>query len=199
MWQRTVLEPLDGLDIQMVGRLIEEEEVDLHQHGAAEGDAGGIAANQYSSRTEGCTLEQNSPHLPSSGKRVDGNILPLGIEAELEEGVADLLLVGLDPGLVKHELADGNAALVTLDVVLDVSGLKVLGEVVDLLAVDGFEKGRLSTSVGSAHSVAVTTAELEGGVVEEEESSVGERERKVANDLSLLVIIVGGVDEVASL
>lgn len=35
---RTVLEPVDRLHVQVVGRLVEEKEVDLHEHGASEGD-----------------------------------------------------------------------------------------------------------------------------------------------------------------
>lgn len=38
--ERTGLEPCDGLNIEMVGGLIEEEEVNFHEHGSAEGDAG---------------------------------------------------------------------------------------------------------------------------------------------------------------
>jgi hypothetical protein len=38
--QPTVLEPFDRLAIEMVGRLVEKEEIDLHEHGAAERDAG---------------------------------------------------------------------------------------------------------------------------------------------------------------
>jgi hypothetical protein len=120
---------------------------------------------------------KNVPHLPSSGKRVDRDVLPVGVEAELEESGADLGLVNDDPRLIDHELADGDAALVALDIVLDVGRLEILGEIVDLLAVDGLEESRFSASVGSAHAVTVAATELESRVVEEKETSLGEGER----------------------
>ena len=94
--------------------------------------------------------------------------MSLAVESELEEGRADLGLVGIDPGLLDHEVEDGDAALVALNVVLDVGRLKVHREVVDLLAVDRLEQRRLSTSVRSTHAVAVTAAELERRVVKKE-------------------------------
>lgn len=116
------------------------------------------------------------------------------LESEFQERSPDLDLVAIDPLLVQHELHNSDSRLVTLDIVLDVSGLELHGEVVDLFPVDGLEESRLSTSVGSAHSVSVTTTKLEGRVVEEKETSVSEGERKVANDLSLFVIFLLGLE-----
>ena len=170
----------------MIRGLIKEEEIDLHQHGSSESDS----AKQKSEIYLRGSASENVPHLPSTRERVDSNVLSLVNESKVEQSRSNLFFVAFDSLLLEHETNDGDTTLVTFDIVFDVSGRDVLGEVVDLFSVDGFEKGRFSTSVGSTHSVSVTSSELESGVVEEEETSVGEREGKVANDLSLFVIFL---------
>jgi hypothetical protein len=58
---------------------------------------------------------------------------------------------------------------------------------------DSLHEGRLSLSVSGADTVTVSSVKSELGVVEEKETSVGEREHDVAEELSLgsVVDLVG--------
>ena len=136
----------------------------------------------------------DAPHLPSTRKRVDCDILSFVSETKFEQSRSNLRFVASNSNFLEHQINDGDTALITFDVVLDVSGGDVLREVVDLLSVDGLEKSRLSTSIRSTHSVSVTSSELESSVVEEKETSVGEGEGKVANDLALFVVFLLGFE-----
>jgi hypothetical protein len=40
------LKPSDGLNIQVIGRFIEKEEIDLHEHSTTESDTVGIFENE---------------------------------------------------------------------------------------------------------------------------------------------------------
>lgn len=171
------MKPSDGLYIQMIRRFIEEKEIDLHEHGTAESDS----------------------HLPSSGKRVNSEILSFGNETHLFEHSSDLLLGSVDARFINHELTDCDTGLVTFDIVFDVGGLEILGEVVDLLSVDSLEEGRFTTSVGTTDSVSVTSSKFEDGVVEEEETTVSEGEGQVASEFTLFVVVEIGTFDVVSL
>lgn len=171
------MKPSNGLNIQMIGRFIEEKEVDLHKHGTAESDS----------------------HLPSSRKRVDGEILSFRSETHLFEHGSDLLLGSVDARFIDHELADGDTGFVSFDIVFDVSGLEILGEVVDLLSVDSLEEGRFTTSVGTTDTVSVTSTKFEDSVVEEEETTVSEGEGQVASEFTLFVVVEIGTFDVVSL
>lgn len=162
---------------QVVGRLIEEENVGTDQHGSGK-------------------LEL---HLPSSGKRTDGILLLLLREADLEEGSGNALhgrALGDEVGVGGDEVDDGRSSVLSLEGVLDHDGLDLVGsgEALDLAVSDGLEERRLSLSVSGADTVSVTSVELELSVVEQEETSVGERELDVAEELSLgtVVNLVGG-------
>lgn len=171
------MKPSNGLNIQVIGRFIEEKEVDLHEHGTAESDS----------------------HLPSSRKRVDGEILSFRSETHLFEHGSDLLLGSVDARFIDHELADGDTGFVSFDIVFDVSGLEILGEVVDLLSVDSLEEGRFTTSVGTTDTVSVTSTKFEDSVVEEEETTVSEGEGQVASEFTLFVVVEIGTFDVVSL
>ena len=69
-----VLEPSNVLDVQVVGRLIEKKNIGLLEDGTG----------------------KSQLHLPTTRETTDGAIKLLGKEAELNEGVADLLLRSLD-------------------------------------------------------------------------------------------------------
>jgi len=113
---KVVLEPSDVDNIQVVGGLIEEEDIGLEEDGASEGEL----------------------HLPSSGEGSDGGLLALGGEADgLEDGAA--LGLGLEDTLVlDDERDDGVLGLVSVDIVLDVEGADLVGrrESLNLSVVD---------------------------------------------------------------
>ena len=99
---QVVLEPRDVGDVQVVGRLVEQQDVGLHQHRAREREL----------------------HLPASGERRDGRGLHLVGEADGSEDARDLVAGrggGREDGLVvDDEVDDGGLGLGRVDVVLDV-------------------------------------------------------------------------------
>ena len=103
-----ILEPRDVLHVEVVGGLIEEENVRLHEDGAREGEL----------------------HLPATGESHDGALDHALGELEGEEGTLHILrgdTVGLDDFVVEDKLDDGHLVLVALDVVLDVHGAELIG------------------------------------------------------------------------
>mmetsp|Transcript_42409 Transcript_42409/g.82956 ORF Transcript_42409/g.82956 Transcript_42409/m.82956 type:complete len:387 (-) Transcript_42409:1245-2405(-) len=168
------LEPRDVLDVEMVGGLVEQQDVGLHEHGAA----------------------QRELHLPPARQAGDdvvdagGRHLVL-LEPKLVELDADLSLGRLgDHGL--DVLDDGHVLLPRLDVVLHVHRLEHVlgGEAVDLAVGDGTHQRRLAAAVVAAHAVALSALEMEARVVEQDLGSVPERELAVAQVLAVLVLVL---------
>ena len=107
-----VLEPSDVDDVQVVGRLIEKQDVGLEEHGARKGEL----------------------HLPATGQGADSLLLALIVEADGGEGLNNLRLAGLDTLVAEDELQDRGVLLAAVDVVLDVEGADLVGrrEALDL-------------------------------------------------------------------
>ena len=107
-----VLEPSDVDDVQVVGRLIEEQDVGLEEHGTREREL----------------------HLPTTGQGADSLLLALVVEADGGESLDDLRLAGLDTLVAEDELQDRGVLLAAVDVVLDVEGADLVGrrETLDL-------------------------------------------------------------------
>ncbi|TFB05190.1 hypothetical protein CCMA1212_003081 [Trichoderma ghanense] len=166
-----VLEPLDILHVQVVGGLVEKQDIGGLEDGTA----------------------QSQLHLPTT--RQSGNLALdhlLG-EAELNEALLDVLLRDLDLGLgqlLHGPVNGGHLSVGGVKVVLDEDGLDLalLGEALDLLVVDGTHEGRLAGTVGTAETVTLTALEAEVGLVEQDLGTVGKREGAVAEILALLVI-----------
>lgn len=170
-----VLEPLDVLDVQVVGGLVEQQNVGLLEDGTSE----------------------RKLHLPSTRKGTNGTVVHGVGETELVEGSLDLRLGGLDTDgleLVHGPLKNGHLSVSRVQVVLDVDGLDLvlLGETLDLLVVDSAHESGLSGTVGSEETVTLTTLETEMGLVEQNLSTVGQVECAVAEVLALLLIGLDG-------
>lgn len=173
---QVVLEPLDVLDIQMVGRLIEQQNIRVLENGTG----------------------KSQLHLPSSGEGGDQAVGHVSVEAELGQLLLDFLLGGGDTDICQLLHGPGNGGLLSIGrikVVLDEHGLDLalLGETLDLLVVDGTHEGGLSGTVGSAKTVALATLQAEMGLVEEDLGTVGQVEGAVAQILTLLIVSLSGI------
>ena len=173
-----VLEPLDVLDVQMVGGLVKEENIGLLE------DSTG----------------KRKLHLPATREGSDGSGDLLLGEVELPEGSLNGVLSVLDTDiaeLLDCPVDDSHLSIGRVQVVLDVHGLDLvlLGETLDLLVVDGTHEGGLTGTVGSEKTVTLTTLETEVSLVEQDLSTVGQVECAVAEILALLLI---GLDSVLS-
>jgi len=166
-----VLEPSNVLDVQVVGGLVEEKNIGLLEDGTG----------------------KSQLHLPTTGKTTNGAVELLLEETELDEGLANLLVGGLDTdgGKLLHGPAnDGLLSVVGVEIVLDVDGLDLilLGETLNLLVVDGTHEGGLSGTVGTEKTVTLTTLQAKVSLVEQNLGTVGQVEGAVAEILTLLLI-----------
>jgi hypothetical protein len=171
-----VLEPLDVLDVHVVGGLVEEQDIGLLEYGTSKREL----------------------HLPATREGSDGTLGLLVGETELLQCVLDRLLVILDAHIAKllHGPAnDSHLSVSRVQVVLDVDSLDLalLGEALDLLVVDGAHKGGLAGTVGSEKTVTLTTLETEVSLVKQDLSTVGQVECAVAEILALLLIGLNNV------
>ncbi|TLS26533.1 hypothetical protein PpBr36_04202 [Pyricularia pennisetigena] len=166
-----LLEPLHVLHVQVVGGLVEQQNVGGLEHGTA----------------------QSQLHLPTT--RQSGDLTRNhGVgETELVEALDDIVAGNRDLGLLQllhGPVNGGHLSVGRVQVVLDEDGLDLalLGEALDLLIVDGAHESGLSGTVGTAKTVALATLETKVGLVEKNLGTVGERECAVAQVLSLLVV-----------
>ena len=166
-----VLQPLDVLDVQVVGGLIQQENVGLFEHSTG----------------------QSQLHLPTTRKGGDGAVKLLAEETEFLKLVLDISLVGLQANFV--ELLDGPAD----DGLLRVGGVQVvlnedsldlvfLGETLELLVVDSAHESGLTGTVGTEETVTLTTLETQVSLVQQDLGTIGQGEGAVAQILTLLLI-----------
>jgi len=173
---KVVLQPGDVGNIQMVGGLVQKQDIGVHQHGTG----------------------QLELHLPTTGKGTDGLLLLLLVESNGLEHLNDGLLVEvLELLVVEDEGQDGEVSILSLEVVLDEDGTELIGrgEALELTIGNGAHEGRLSDTVGSAKTVTLTTTEVEAGLVQQNHTTVSEGELAVAEKLTLLNILNSGVGE----
>jgi len=166
-----VLQPLNVLDVQVVGGLIKEQNV-----GVLEDSTG-----------------KSQLHPPTTRQGGDG-----GVELLLNE--AELLQLGFDGGavdinasltqLLQGPFHDGLLGVGRVQVVLDEDGLDfaLLGEALDLLVVNGTHECGLAGTVGTQETVALTTLETEVSLVKKDLGTVSQVEGAVAEILALLLI-----------
>jgi hypothetical protein len=118
-----VLEPGNVYDVEMVSRLIEQEDIGLEKHGSG----------------------KRKLHLPTTRKRANGGLLALVIEANGTKGIDDLSLGGLYALISDDELQDSGILLAAIDIVFDVESADFLGrrEALDLAVGDGAHESGL--------------------------------------------------------
>ncbi|TLD24339.1 hypothetical protein PspLS_06344 [Pyricularia sp. CBS 133598] len=169
-----LLEPLDVLHVQVVGGLVEQQDIGGLEDGTA----------------------QSQLHLPTTRQSGDLAQNHAVGETKLVEALDDLLTGDSDLSLLQllhGPVNGGHLSVSRVKVVLDEDGLDLalLGEALDLLVVDGTHEGGLSGTVGAAKTVTLATLETKVGLVEKNLGTVGERECAVAQILTLLVVSLG--------
>lgn len=169
---QVLLEPLNVLHIQVVGRLVEKQNVGVLEDSTA----------------------QSELHLPTTRQGGDETVDHVVGEAELVETSPDISLSSCDLGLLQllhGPLDGGHLSVGSVKVVLNEHSLDLalLGETLDLLVVDGTHEGGLSGTVGTAETVTTATLEANAGVVEQDLGTVGEREFALT-EVRVLVILV---------
>mmetsp|Transcript_12266 Transcript_12266/g.38717 ORF Transcript_12266/g.38717 Transcript_12266/m.38717 type:complete len:879 (-) Transcript_12266:150-2786(-) len=176
---QVVLHPLDVHHVQVVGRLVEEEDVRLLQHRAREREL----------------------HAPAAGEGRHG-VARLGgalvVEADGVELRLDLLggdAVLLDVVVVEHVLDARQVRLLAHDVRLDEDGAheRRVGEALDLALGDRAHQRRLAAVVLAEQAVTVATLEPHLRVEEKDFSAVRERELAVAQLLRVVLLLLGRV------
>mmetsp|Transcript_14411 Transcript_14411/g.33641 ORF Transcript_14411/g.33641 Transcript_14411/m.33641 type:complete len:660 (-) Transcript_14411:30-2009(-) len=171
-----VLDPGNVEHVQMVGRLVEQQNVGVLQHGAG----------------------QRELHAPATGEGGDGVAEHLVGEAHGLHDAGDLLAGGaalLDALVSEHVLEADELGHLALNISLDEDRAQLggRGESLDLAVGDGAQQGGLAGVVATEQTVAETAAELEAGVVQEDLGAVGKSELAVAQLLGVLSL-VGRVD-----
>ncbi|GFF58995.1 hypothetical protein IFM46972_11263 [Aspergillus udagawae] len=173
---KVVLQPGNVLDIQVVGRLVKEQNVGVLEHGTG----------------------KSQLHLPTTRQRGDGAFKLLTEETELLELGLDLGLGDVDTDLTEllHGPAnDGLLSVGGIQVVLNVDSLDLvlLGETFKLLVVDGAHQSSLTGTVRSEKTVTLTTLQAERGLVQQDLGTIGQRERAVAEIFTLLLVGQNGI------
>ena len=189
---QVVHHPLDVARVEVVGRLVEQQDVGLHEHRARQRELHAPTARQ-------------AAHL--LGQRGGGHLLIVNGEADREQlllghllGDAVLLQAGVLDDEVEHrELREQHARAVgafALHVRLDKHRAQLRGgrEALDLLVGDGAHQGGLARVVAPAEAVAVATLELELRLVEQHLVAVRERELAVAQLLGVVSLLLGLLD-----
>lgn len=168
---KVVLQPGNVLDVQVVGRLIQEKDIRLLEDSTGKGQL----------------------HLPTTRKGGNGAVELLTEETELLELGFDLLLLGVQANLAEllHGPAnDGLLSIGRIQVVLNVDSLDLilLGETLKLLVVDSTHESGLTSTVGTEETVTLTTLQAEMGLVQQDLGTIGQGERAVAQILTLLLV-----------
>ena len=166
-----LFQPRDVLHVQVVRRLIEQQDVRLHEDGAREREL----------------------HLPATGEGDNRPVDHLVGELERGERGSDTFLgrtVALDDRVGENELNDVHRVLVTLDVVLDVHRAEFLRrrEVFDLAVVDSLHQSGLAATVRAAQTVTLTLLHVKRGVVQQNERTVRQREVALAKIFAFFVL-----------
>mmetsp|Transcript_21464 Transcript_21464/g.36688 ORF Transcript_21464/g.36688 Transcript_21464/m.36688 type:complete len:1064 (-) Transcript_21464:37-3228(-) len=167
-------QPRDAVDVDVVGRLVEQQQLGLLKHRAREREA----------------------HAPAAREGADGAEDELVLEGARAHHVDDLLLGlaravvhALDHRVVVDELPADAVGVGGRDVALDVDGADLLGEALDEVGGDRAHQRRLARAVGADKAVALAALELEARVVQQHAVAVGEREGAVAQHGEVVVVL----------
>mmetsp|Transcript_10622 Transcript_10622/g.30457 ORF Transcript_10622/g.30457 Transcript_10622/m.30457 type:complete len:700 (+) Transcript_10622:293-2392(+) len=163
-----VLHPLDVHHVQVVRRLVQEEDVRLEQHGPGEGEL----------------------HAPPARQGHDAVVEHLLREVIRRQGGANLLPGNPVTGNARvreHVLGAAQVGQLAQNVCLDEDRAQLGWEGLDLGLRHGAHQSSLATVVGAEKAVTVATAKLKLGVVEEDLGAVGEGELAVAEHLLAVV------------
>ena len=164
-----VAEPLLLLDVQVVRRLVEEQEIGVQEHGAREREL----------------------HLPAARQVADGLVDELLRELHLEELLADLLAAERrEDRLLEAEVDRRRVRVRAVDVVVDEAGAELhellgAGEAREGTRRDGAHERGLAAAVVAEEAVDAAAAHVEVRRVEQDLAAVGELELDITQDLAL--------------
>mmetsp|Transcript_2694 Transcript_2694/g.5666 ORF Transcript_2694/g.5666 Transcript_2694/m.5666 type:complete len:276 (-) Transcript_2694:1624-2451(-) len=145
-------EPIDSIAVEVVGRLVEEEELRLVEDGDGDQHA----------------------HLPTARERGHLGVAELGRELDaVEDVLRDCVGAHVLRGLGLKEVAHQDAIL-AVEVVADVMGAQVLGEAGDVLGGEAVEQRSLAGPVLADEAVTVAALEADVGLAKEDTASEGE-------------------------
>lgn len=166
-----VNEPSNVNGIQMVGRLIKQQNVGLSEDSSGKSEL----------------------HLPTTRKRGDGHSGHVVGESKVKELLSDLLLGtdGLASGgsdVVNNVGVSVGAVNVVIDE--DSSTLVLGGETLDLAVGNGSHKSGLTGTVGTAETVSSGSLESQLGSVKQNLGTVSKRELTVTEILTLVVLLL---------
>ena len=170
---QVILEPLDILHIQMVGRLVKQQDIGGLKDGTAQGQL----------------------HLPTTRKSSDLTGHHSRGEAKLFQALLDLGLARGNTGLGKllhGPFNGGHLGISRVQVVLNEDSLDftLLGETLNLFVVDGAHQSGLARTVGTTETIATTTLQTQVSLVQEDLGTISEGERAVAEVLAIIVSVL---------
>merc|ERR1719258_232232 len=163
-------QPRDAVHVDVVGRLVEQQQLGLLEHGAREREA----------------------HAPAARERADGAARQVLLEADRHHHVEDVLLAlaqPLDDLVLRNEVDAAHLSVRRRHVALDVHRADLLGEALDDARRDRAHQRRLARAVGADQAVALAALEAEVRVVQEHTVAVGERELAVAQHGEVVVVL----------
>lgn len=182
--ENVLLEPDEGDQVQMIGWLIQEENLWLTKHDLCDGDSHSPSSGELSrwgvnvlfgkSKTDenhgSLLFSLMSIDMVKSLVKLHHSNIVVGLDILVITIITDelvLLSQEIFSLLIALEHVVQNALLVTDDFLLDLEDMKVLGHAVELLSANGVDEGGLSGSVSSNETVLAASGEFNSGVDEQ--------------------------------
>mmetsp|Transcript_12146 Transcript_12146/g.21868 ORF Transcript_12146/g.21868 Transcript_12146/m.21868 type:complete len:547 (-) Transcript_12146:594-2234(-) len=165
-----VLEPLHVGGVQMVGGLIQQQNVRSDHHRASE----------------------RQLHLPPTRQTGDRLVQKLVIKANRAQNLLRLLRVHpLQLRLLQRVLQHAKILLLRVNVVLHVDRLQLRGrgEALELVIGNGAHEGRLAAAVVPAQAVPLPALHVQPRIVQQNLATVRQRKLAVAQILALLIVL----------
>ncbi|KAH3666893.1 hypothetical protein OGAPHI_003343 [Ogataea philodendri] len=164
---QVIFQPFHVGHVQMVSRLVQQQNVGFHQHGSG----------------------QLQLHLPSSRQRAHLLCSSLLVESNLFQSVGDFLSRGvLQLWVGSNEVHKVHLGLFALQLVLNktCSHLRLVWEPFQLAVGNGSHQSTLTNTVSSTETVSVALDESQVGLVQQQSGTVGKREVCIHNHHAVL-------------
>mmetsp|Transcript_33348 Transcript_33348/g.54082 ORF Transcript_33348/g.54082 Transcript_33348/m.54082 type:complete len:374 (-) Transcript_33348:1800-2921(-) len=163
------LKPLDVGDVQVIGRLIEQEDISAHEHSTGQ-----------------CKF-----HFPTTRQGCDGHSSHLLIKADTVEDCDNAALVLTLKGfIIDNEVIHTVVHNRRVQVVLDVHCLQDLlwWKALDLAISNSTHECRLARSISTAQTISTATSHMQHCLVKQDLGTIGQRECAVAEILAFVLL-----------
>ena len=149
-------QPVNVKNIQVVGRLVEQEDLGLEENSSG----------------------KSKLHLPTARKRTNGVLLLDFVETDRFESGLNFLRGGEQSLVTQNPVKNGDLSLGTVDVVLNVESSNFGGgrEALNLIVDDGVHEGRFPGTVTTTETISVASLKTHVGVVEQDLCTVSQVE-----------------------